>query len=457
MSFTLLCFLLCLYLTFSRYGKMRLGGEDARPQFSTFSWLAMLFATGMGSGLVFYGAAEPLMHFATPPPYQSDVTDIEKVNTALVYTYFHWGFHAWGIYAIAALTIGYFAFNRESSMRISAPLSRTGSPTMRAYLASCVNNMAIIAIVFGLVASLAQSVLQMSAGLQSQFDVEMDTVYLRLIIIFLLMTCYTASSLTGITRGIKILSNINILIAILFMFFVLGFGPTAYIMDLFTSSMNDYLSRFAALSVDINPFRESTKWTEDWTITYYLWWLAWAPLVGVFIARISFGRTIRTFMIAIIIIPTLFSALWFATLGGAAFNIEFFQSPGFIENISSPQNMSYALIEHLPLSSITPYTMLFLMFIFLVTSADSGAYVLGMLSTEKGHDPSRKQRLFWGLVLGLLTIGALVTGRSTEFFRAFAVIGGIPYLFIMLWQGYALMKALREDTHAISAQNRSTD
>ena len=445
MSFTLLCFLLCLYLIFSRHGDVRLGGEQARPQFSTFSWLAMMFAAGMGSGLVFYGAAEPLMHYITPPPHQSDVNDIERMRTAMVYTYFHWGFHAWGIYGIAALAIAYFAFNRDSSMRISAPLARHGSVRTRSIIASSVNNMAIISIVFGLVASLALSVLHISAGLQSQLGIEMDVISLRLWIIALLIMCYTASSLTGITRGIKILSNINIITAMLLMVFILTAGPSATIFDIFITGLGDYLARFVELSLDINPFRESEKWTEGWTITYYLWWISWAPLVGVFIARISHGRTIRSFMLAIIIIPTLFSALWFATLGGTAFHLEFVQAVGLSEHIATPENVSYELVSHLPYAKILTYILFFLMFIFLVTSADSGAYVLGMLTTERGHDPSRKQRLFWGLVLGLLTIAALITGRSTDFFRSFAVVGGIPYLFIMIWQGIALMKALRED------------
>ncbi len=453
MVFTLLCFALSAYLVFSRHGAIRLGGDDATPQFSNFSWFAMLFAAGMGSGLIFYGAAEPLMHYVTPPPGQTDVTNAEKARTALVYTYFHWGLNGWAIYSIAGLVIAYFAFNRNASMRVSAPLSHNGSPRIRGYLAGLVNNMAIISIVFGLVASLAMSVLHISAGLQSQLGVEMEPLHVRLWILALLIICYTASSLTGISKGIRILSNINIMIAIFLMLFILFVGPTSFIFDIFFSSLGDYISRLIELSFDINPFKESEKWTEDWTITYYLWWISWSPLVGVFIARISRGRTVREFIIAIMIVPTLFSCLWFATLGGTAFHLEFLASPGFAAQAATPENVSYALMAELPFATITTYIMFFLMFIFLVTSADSGAYVLGMLTTPKGHDPSRNQRLFWGMVLGLLTVAALVTGRTTEFFRAFAVVGGIPYLFIMLWQGYRLVTALNKDNKVKEVTN----
>ncbi len=431
-----------LVIACSRYGDLRLGGPDETPDFSTISWLAMLFAAGMGAGLVFYGAAEPLLHFMTPPPAVNIVSEgAGAARRAMAISYFHWGIHAWAIYAVAALSIAYFTFHRHTAMLPSEAV------TSHPKLAWGVNSLAILAVVFGLVASLSNGILQVAQGMITQFHLTIDPVVLRLIILLCLFACYMFSASTGIGKGIKILSDINLAVAIVLMLFILGIGPTQFIMESFVSGIGDYLDRFLYLSFNVRHFSDPGGWTESWTITYFLWWIAWGPFVGVFIARISHGRTLREFILAVIFVPTLFSALWFATLGGTAIYLEIFEQPGFGSVISTPENTTFAMLETLPLAGITSCIVLFLLFIFLVTSADSGTYVLGMFTTRGELRPPVRQRLFWGAMVGLVTAWSLGSGHSTIFFQSFAVLGGACYLFVMLWQCWSLWRAMRRDLH----------
>lgn len=428
-----------IYLAFSRFGHLRLGGPDEQPQFSTASWLAMLFAAGMGSGLVFYGAAEPLMHYMDPPPSALKHEGLEAARYAMAVSYFHWGIHAWAIYAMAALSIAYFTFHRHTPLLPSAPITRHPMGAL------VIDTFAILAVVFGLVASLSQGVLQVTDGLGSQFGVDIESHTTRVMVLVVLAVCYLASSCTGIGKGIKILSDINMNIAIVLMLFILFVGPTHFIMESFVSGIGDYLDQFIHLSFDVRHYSDAGGWTESWTINYFLWWISWGPFVGVFIARISKGRTLKQFMLGVILVPTVFSAIWFATLGGTAMHLELVQLPGFGAVVETPERTTYAMLAQLPLADITPLLVILLLFIFLVTSADSGTYVLGMFTSKGALRPPVWMRLMWGVIVGLVTAGVLMTGKSTAFFKSVAVIGAIPYLFVMLWQTWGLYKALRKD------------
>ncbi len=428
----------CGYIAFSRYGELRLGGPDEQPQFSYLSWIAMLFAAGIGAGLVFYGAAEPLLHYMNPPPAVNAIEGVaEQARRAMAISYFHWGIHAWCIYAMAALAVAYFAFHRNTPMLPSAPI--TQHPIGR----TVIDSMAIIAVVFGLVSSLCQGVLQVTNGIAD--GSEADTLTVQLGVLAALFVCYMTSASTSLSKGIKILSDTNIVIAVLFMLFILFAGPTQFIMESFVSGIGDYLDQFFYLSFNVRYFTDAGGWTEDWTITYFLWWIAWAPFVGVFIARISRGRTLREFLLGVVLVPTVFSALWFATLGGTSIHLETITNPGFGAVVESPQATTYALLEALPMAELSSGIMVLLLFIFLVTSADSGTFVLGMFSSHGSLNPSVRQRLFWGVVVGLVTAGSLATGMGLHLYRAITIIGAIPYMFIMCWQMLALIKALRED------------
>lgn len=432
-----------VYVAFGPYGHLRLGGPDEEPQFSRGSWLAMLFAAGMGAGLVFYGAAEPLLHFMNPPPSMKGIfSEAETARRAMVITYFHWGIHAWAIYAMAALSIAYFTFHRHRKLLPSAPI--TDHPLGRA----AVDSFAILAVVFGLVASLSQGVLQVSDGAMrftGAIAGEHGERNYHLIVLVILFMGYMASASTGLGKGIKVLSDINVTVAIVLMLFILFAGPTHFIMESFVSGIGDYLDRFVFLSFNVRHFSDPGGWTESWTITYFLWWISWAPFVGVFIARISRGRTLKEFICGVILVPTVFSAFWFATLGGTSLHLEMFDQPGFGHVVENLEQTTYALLGTMQYSDLTTGVVVLLLFIFLVTSADSGTYVLGMFTADGALVPPVRQRLFWGVVVGLATAAALMATDSILFLRSIAAVGAIPYLFIMLWQCYALWKAMKED------------
>ncbi len=434
----------CIFITFSSYGRLKLGKPDEQPAYGMLSWLAMLFAAGMGTGLVFYGAAEPLMHFVNPPPSAAALADeASRARRAMAITYFHWGIHAWAIYAMAALTIAYFSFRHDEPMLPSVSVSSHQGVMV------AVNSMAIMAVVFGVVASLCQGVLQLSDGIIRVMEYSSDDIMLVQVgVLAMLCLSYTLSACTGLGKGIKILSNINMGIAVTLLVFILFASSTRFIMQGFVSGIGDYLDGFLRMSFDMRHFSDDSGWMGNWTITLLIWWIAWAPFVGVFVARISRGRTLREFMLGVVLAPTGFSFIWFATLGGGAIHLEMFDLPGFGAIVSQPERVTFAMLDALPLAEITSLMTLLLLFIFLVTSADSGTYVLGMFTCNGSLQPPRGERLFWGAMIGAVSIGAVLTGKGTMFFRSLAVFGGIPYLFIMVWQIGRLWKAMTRDlTH----------
>ncbi|MCH2546495.1 MAG: BCCT family transporter [Alphaproteobacteria bacterium] len=439
---------LCLTLAFSRYGAIRLGSQDERPQFTTFSWLAMLFAAGMGTGLVFYGAAEPLYHMVAPPPTPDGTvhTGALAARKAMVITYVHWGLHAWAIYTLCALTIAYFTFRQQLPMLASSPIAALWPSEKLKPLMHAINLISVMAVVFGLVSSLAQGVLQMGNGL-TLIGLGLENKHVGyMLILGALTACYIASALTGLGKGIKILSDINMVVCISLMLFVIVLGPTHFIMETFATSIGDYLSRFTSLALNLRHYSGNEEWTQDWTITYFLWWIAWGPFVGVFIARISRGRTIKEFIIGVLFVPTIFSCLWFSALGGAAI---YLQMNGVVSlgemTVEDLSTTTFALLEQLPLTSITHVVTLLLLFIFLVTSADSGSYVLGMFTSDGNTSPPTFQKLFWGIMVALVTAGVLLSGKDLNFVRAVAMVGAVPYLFIMMLQSYALWRFLKRD------------
>ena len=431
---------LCLYIAFGRYKHIRLGGQDEQPQFSRASWFSMLFAAGMGAGLLFYGAAEPLQHFHNPPPLlDGDKLMADRARHALVITYFHWGFHAWAIYGVAAICVAYFTFRANKAMLPSAPITDK-KPFMMV-----IDTIAILAVIFGLVSSLLHGVAQLTSGFETSFGLDVSDRGGPLIL-FALFICFMASSATPLGKGIKILSNINIVIALGLMLFVFVLGQTSFILDVFVTSIGDYLRKFTFLSFNLRPFVSDNRWTEDWSITYLLWWISWSPFVGVFIARISRGRTLREFIAAVVIVPTLASLFWFAVFGGSALYFDMFSTMPFTpEQREYFESIIFIFMSKFPLYDVTSVVVMFLIFIFLVTSADSGTFVLGMFTSGGSLEPSVKQRLFWGSVIGLVTLIVLLSGEDIAFFRALSILGAIPFLFIMLYQSFLFIKSIRKE------------
>lgn len=435
--------LVSLYVAFSRYGRLRLGGDDERPEFSTASWLGMLFAAGMGVGLLFWGVAEPIIHFSSPPTGEGGGADAARA--AMVQTNFHWGIHAWAIYAVAGLVLAYFGFRKGTPSLPGAPIRAAFKGRWVAPLAMFSDGVGVVAVALGVAGSVAMGVLQIYSGLQVLTGLPAGSLTMTMVILAVLTVAYMFSASTGLDKGIKILSNTNMLIAIALMLFILAAGPTAFLLDSFVTSLGDYAAGLTGISLRLFPFRNLGEWTQSWTVTYFFWWLAWAPFVGVFIARISRGRTIREYVLGVLLAPTLFSVLWFSVFGGTAIFEEMWGLGGLSELVNEDVTVAvFSLFERLPLTSVLGATACLLVFIFLVTSADSATFVLGMLTSGGSQNPSVGRKVTWGIVLAFMAGAMLLTG-SIHALRAVVVSGAVPFLFIMLLQVAALFRVLPRD------------
>jgi glycine betaine transporter len=408
----------------------------------------MLFAAGMGAGLLFWGVAEPLSHFMSPPPGQEAMT-AQAARWSLVMTNLHWGVHAWGIYAMGALVLGYFGFRRGLPMLAGAPIRAVFKGGFGKVLGGVADVVAVLAVVFGLAGSLGMGVVQMNYGLAEVFGVPADSLAVSMAVLGVLAAVYLISAATAIDKGIKLLSNLNTLVVVLLLLFVLFVGPTTFILSTFATSLGDYLSNLVTLSFRLHPYSGQSDWTRVWTLTYLIWWIAWAPFVGIFIARISRGRTIREFVLVVMFLPTLFSVLWFAVFGGTGLHLELFGQGGLgslvLENTSQAL---FAFLGYFPFTGVLVGVALFLIFIFLVTSAQSGSFVLGMMTTGGSLNPPTYRKLFWGGVVAALTAATLLAGGGVHVLRAIAVSGALPFTVIMIAQVACLFHALGREGRA---------
>lgn len=433
---------LSAYLAFGPYGDVRLGADDERPEFSTASWIAMLFAGGMGAGLLFWGVAEPIYHFKGPPVGEGGTA--EAARYALVITNLHWGLHAWAIYGVCALVIAYFTFRRGENSMISTPIRALFKGPSGKAVGDVANILGVLAVVFGLAGSLTMGTLQVRAGLSEVFGTGLTT-QMSLVIMGTLFVCYMLSATTGVDKGIKILSNLNMVIAILIMLVVITFGPTQFIFESFTDSIGQYFTALPSLAFHMLPFEGQQGWTSGWTLTYLIWWLAWGPFVGIFVARISRGRTIREFCAGVILVPTLFSMLWFAAFGGTGMYIELFAGGGLAELVFEDVTKAlFVFLNYFPMGELLGATAALLIFIFLVTSADSGTFVLSMMTTDGNLNPPVLHKLVWGVLIAALTIGTLLSG-SIPVAKAMAITGALPFSVILLLQLVGFMREIRRE------------
>jgi glycine betaine transporter len=436
------------FMALSKYGKIKLGDDDDEPEFSTGSWIAMLFAAGMGSGLLFWGVAEPIYHFATPPVGEAE-TAIAARN-AMVITNFHWGLHAWSIYGCCALVIAYFTFRLKLPSMVSTPImvgfKNVFAPRTLKQIGNTSDILAVIAVIFGLAGSLAMGTLMVRSGMHAVFDTPTD-VTMSMIIIVVMTICFLLSACTGVDKGIKILSNINMIVAIMILLVVLFGGPTAYLFQTFIHAIGDYLIQLIPMSFKTYAYTPagSWNWFHGWTLTYLIWWLAWGPFVGIFIARISRGRTIREFVIYVVGVPTIVSMLWFAAFGGAAIHIEMFGAGGITENVfADVAGALFVFFQYFPGTDLLNFLAVCLIFIFLVTSADSGTFVISMMTSNGSLNPPTKLKLTWGLIITAITIATIVT-ESVTVAKAMAITGAIPFTFIIIMQLAGFARVVRED------------
>jgi glycine betaine transporter len=424
-----------LWLALSRHGRLCLG--EGGPEFSTASWLAMLFASGMGTGLVVWGAAEPLVHYLEAPGAEPRTE--AAADNAMLLTSFHWGLHAWGVYCIGGLCLAYFGFRRGAPYLPGAPIRAVFRGAWVRPVAFGGDLVAVIAIALGVAGSIAMGAQQIRTGLHRLAGAEPESWLLTAGILGALVTAYMISASTGLNAGIKWLSNINMVLAIALMLFVLAVGPTTFALRTLVTSVGEYASSIVPLSFNLRTPTEERTWFEGWTLTYFVWWIAWAPFVGVFIARISRGRTIREFVIGVLAAPTGFTLLWFGILGGSALHAEMYGATHLADRAGADVTLSlYALFETLPMSDVLSGLAILVVFAFLVTSVDSATFVLGMLTSGGGLEPPATRKVAWGLSLGLL--GAAMTfAGDFEVVRACAILGAIPYTFVMVLSAVALV------------------
>ncbi len=435
--------LFSLVLAFSKYGNIKLGPDDSEPEYSTTSWFAMLFGAGMGIGLVFWGVAEPISHFVSPAPGIEPGTN-QAINFAMKASFMHWGFHPWANYAIIGLALAYFQFRKNKPGLISSifiPLF--GEKRVNGPIGKTIDILAVFATIAGVATSLGLGTLQINSGLNYLFNLP-ETTQVQLGIIAVITILYIWTAVSGIDKGIKLLGDINLYLAFGILILSFVFGPTLKIVNVFTNGLGQYINSFIADSLHVEAFGDNS-WTNGWTIFYWAWWIAWAPFVGTFIARISKGRTIKEFIAGVIFAPAIVSIVWFSVFGAMGLNLsETIGVDGIAAAAGNPSTALFLVFSHYPLGKVLSFIAVLLLGTFFITSANSATFVLGMLSSEGNLNPSAKKQFLWGIVQSLFAAALLVSGGLNALQTA-SVAAAFPFIVVMLLAVVSLMKALKEE------------
>jgi choline/glycine/proline betaine transport protein len=447
----ILVFVISLLL--GRFGDIRLGGEGARPEFTTAAWFSMLFSAGMGIGLLFYGVAEPMFHFVASPLAEPGTAEAARV--AMDFSFLHWGFHPWAIYALVGLSLGFFAFNKGLPLSIRSVFYPLLGERIYGWPGNVIDIMATVATMFGVATSLGLGVQQVNAGLHHLFGVPQGTL-VQLLLVAAITGAATWSVVKGLDAGIKRLSFLNVGFAGALMLFVLAMGPTLFIANAFVENVGYYLQHFFQLST-WNETYENTEWQNGWTVFYWGWWIAWSPFVGMFIARVSYGRTIREFIKGVLFVPTLVTFLWMTTFGNSALNIEMFGAGGIATAVQENIPVSlFVLLENFPLSALTSLLAIVVVVTFFVTSSDSGSLVIDIITAGGNTEPPKVQRVFWAVMEGVVA-AALLLGGGLVALQTAAITTGLPFALILLGMCYALHRGLddyqRGQTFSISLED----
>lgn len=430
-----------LYFAFSKFGDIRLGGEGAKPEFSTMAWFAMLFSAGMGIGLMFFAVAEPMWHLLYPPHAESGTS--MAVRDAMGVTFLHWGLHAWAIYALVALALAFFAFNRNLPLSFRSVFYPLLGDRIKGWMGDVIDVLAVLATLFGLATSLGLGAQQAGAGMNFVFGFE-NTTTLQVIIIAFVTLVATGSVVLGIDKGVKVLSEFNIRLAGLFLLFILVVGPTLYILGTFVQSTGYYLQNFAEYATWTQSFEEGS-FMSTWTVFYWAWWISWSPYVGMFIARISKGRTVKQFVLGVLIVPTIVTFLWMSGFGGSALFLETSGLAEIASAVEADQTTSlFVLLNEFPLGIFTSFLAIILVLSFFVTSSDSGSLVIdGLTSGGKLNSPVG-QRIFWATTEGFVA-AVLLIGGGLGALQAAAISTGLPFVLILLVMCYSLRQGLNRE------------
>lgn len=443
---------LMIYLAFSRFGQIKLGTDDEKPEFSRFAWVAMMFGAGLGVGIFFFGPSEPLTYYMDPPPHTVDAETPEAIHRGLAQTHFHWGLAIWGLYAMVGGALAYSSYRRgRVSLFSSAFRSLFGERQTAGLAGRLVDMMAIIATLFGTAATLGLSALQISQGVQIVSGASEITNTVLIMIIAFLTLCFIISAVSGVSRGIRYLSNLNISLTLGLVLFVFLLGPTLFLLNLVPSGIMAYADNM------LDMMGRSLSWGEDtlefqsmWTAFYWAWWIAWTPFVGLFIARISRGRTIREFALVTTLAPTFILVLAFTIFGGTA--ITFFQEGREgVDGDSSAEQILFAVFDNLPLSWLTPFIIIFVLAVFFITSADSASLIMGTLSERGNPSPNKLVVVFWGLCMMGIAVVMLLTGGETALtgLQNLTILIAIPFSVVLIGLAVAFVKDLMTDPAAI--------
>ena len=442
-----------LYFAFSRFGSIRLGGNDAKPEFSTMAWFAMLFSAGMGIGLMFFAVAEPMWHLLYPP--HAEVGSAAAFRDAMGVTFLHWGFHPWAIYAVVGLSLAFFAFNRKLPLSFRSVFYPLLGDRINGWMGDLIDILAVLATLFGLATSLGIGASQAGAGMEYVFGLE-NTINLQVFIIIAVTAVAVVSVVLGIDKGVKVLSEFNIRVAGLFLLFILVVGPTLFILGSFVQNIGHYVQNFATYSTWTQSYEEG-EFMTTWTVFYWAWWISWSPYVGMFIARISKGRTIKQFILGVLIVPTVVTFLWMSGFGGSAI---FLESGGIAEiaaAVEADQTTSlFILLDQFPLSIFTSILAIILILSFFVTSSDSGSLVIdGLTSGGKLHAPVG-QRIFWATTEGVVA-AVLLIGGGLGALQAGAISTGLPFVIVLLIMCYSLQQGLSKEYNDMAMKDRAKE
>lgn len=430
-----------LYIALSRYGDIRLGHQTEHPEYSLLSWFGMLFSAGIGIGLLYWGTAEPLYHFMSPPMGQAET--VEAAKQAMSISFLHWGIHAWALYCVVALSLAYFHYRRGLPLSIRSVLYPLIGQKIYGKWGHVVDTLAVFGTMFGVVTSLGLGAMQINAGFSNVFGIP-NNVPVQLCLIAIITAMATLSVMMGLDKGIKRLSDINIVLTVLLLGFMLFFGPTQFIIDSFIENIGNYVSQLIPLGFWSEAY-SNTDWQANWTIFYWAWWVSWSPFVGIFVARISRGRTIREFIFGVLFIPMLLLFFWFTTFGGSAVHMELMGNYGLIEAVKADYGSAiFKLIEYYPLTKPLTLVIVVMIMLWFVTSSDSASLVIDMLTTGGDTNPPKIQRLFWALSQGVIAAVLLVAGGLSAL-QAVAIIAGFPFAIVVFVMMYCLWRGLTRD------------
>ncbi|MGS2716976.1 BCCT family transporter [Eionea flava] len=446
MSFMLF---LCVWLAMSKAGSIRLGLDSDRPEFSNFSWFSMLFGCVIGIGILFWSIAEPIYHFQSNPWIAEDQKlSVEAAQVAMRVTIFHWGLHGWGLYAVIGLAFAYFSFRKGLPLSIRSSLYPIFGEKINGPIGHIADLLAVFGTVFGIATSLGLGAQQMNTGLNHMLGMEVSSTN-QVLIIMVVSIIATLSVLSGLSKGIRILSELNMRLTVVILGLFLVLGPTAYLLGAYATNVGDYLANVVSMGLWVDP-KPDGQWQGWWTVFYWGWWIAWAPFCGLFIARISKGRTIREFIVGVLVIPTLLAAFWITVFGNTAMYIELFGAGGITEAVNENTTMAlFQTIESMGVGSLIAGIMaticIVMLVTYFVTSADSATLVVCTLITRGNPNSPRNLRVFWSLMIAAVASVLLFSG-GLKALQTASIVAALPFSFIIILATYGLLKALSEET-----------